>query len=250
MLLGDKVAIVTGAASGLGKATALTMAREGAAVMLADIDGEALEAATAEVTALGASCEYVVVDVISEDAVRDMVDQTVTRFGRLDVAYNSAGIEGTAAPMHQQDMADAERTIDVLFKGTYRCMKYEISAMLESGGGSIVNASSTWGLNAYPNRSSYISSKHAVCGLTKTAALELAQQNVRVNAVAPGPIMTPMLRRDWQGDIEKAANGVPMGRVGRPEEVAEAVVWLCSDRASFITGHILPIDGGMLCQVG
>lgn len=106
------------------------------------------------------------------------------------------------------------------------------------------------GLNAYPGRSSYIGSKHAVCGLTKTAALELAQKNVRVNAVAPGPIMTPMLLRDWQGDVDRAADGVPMGRVGRPEEVAEAVVWLCSDRASFITGHILPIDGGMLCQVG
>ena len=118
---------------------------------------------------------------------------------------------------------------------------------IKNGSGSIVNVSSTWRLNAYPNRSSYISSKHAVCGLTKTAALELAQKNIRVNAVTPGPIMTPLLVRDWQGDISKAADGVPMGRVGRPEEVAEAVVWLCSERASFITGHILPIDGGMLC---
>lgn len=145
MLLRDKVAIVTGAASGLGKATALSMAREGASVMLADIDVEALEAATAEVAGLGTGCAFVGVDVVNEDAVREMVDRTVTRFGRLDVAYNSAGIEGASAPVHEQDMVDAERTIDVLFKGIYRCLKYEISAMLESGGGSIVNASSTWG---------------------------------------------------------------------------------------------------------
>ena len=250
MLLRDKVAIVTGAASGLGKATALAMAREGASVMLADIDAEAVEAAAAEITALGAPCAFLAVDVVEEDDVHDMVEHTVAQFGQLDVAYNSAGIVGGPAPVHEQDMAEAERAIDVLFKGTYQCMKHEISAMLESGGGSIVNASSTWGLNAHPDRASYIASKHAVCGLTKTAALELAQKNVRVNAVAPGPIMTPLLVRDWQGDIEKAADGIPMGRVGRPEEVADAVVWLCSERASFITGHILPIDGGMLCQVG
>ncbi len=129
-------------------------------------------------------------------------------------------------------------------------MKHEIRAMLENGSGAIVNASSTWGLNAHPERSAYISGKHAVVGLTKTAALELAQKNIRVNAVAPGPIETPMLMRDWAGNVELAASGVPMGRVGRPEEVAEAVVWLCSDRASFVTGHTLPIDGGMLCAVG
>ncbi|MGI9658470.1 MAG: SDR family NAD(P)-dependent oxidoreductase [Gaiellaceae bacterium] len=249
-MLRDKVAIVTGAASGLGKATALAMAREGASVMLADIDAEAVEAAAAEVTALGARCASCVVDVVNEDACREMVDKTVAQLGRLDLAYNNAGDVGPPAQVHEQDMGEADWAIDVLFKGVYRSMKYEIGAMLDNGGGSIVNASSTWGLNAHTDRASYISSKHAVCGLTKSAALELAQKNIRVNAVAPGPILTPLLIRDWQGDLDRAADGVPMGRIGRPEEVAEAVVWLCSERASFITGHILPIDGGMLCQVG
>jgi NAD(P)-dependent dehydrogenase (short-subunit alcohol dehydrogenase family) len=249
-MLRDKVAIVTGGGSGLGRATALAMARQGATIMLTDVDVAAGEAAAKEVGAAGATAAFFAADVTDEDAVSEMVAETVAQFGRLDVAYNSAGIEGTPALVHEQELAEIERTADVLLKGVDRCMKHEIRAMLDSGGGAIVNASSTWGLNAYPGRSGYITGKHAVSGLTKTAALELAQRNIRVNAVAPGPIDTPMLLRDWQGDLTTAAAGVPMGRIGRPEEVAEAVIWLCSDRASFVTGHILPVDGGMLCQVG
>jgi NAD(P)-dependent dehydrogenase (short-subunit alcohol dehydrogenase family) len=249
-MLRDKIAIVTGAASGLGAASARAMAREGAVLMLADIDAEGGAALVAEIKTAGGAAEFCRTDVSDEDAVAEMVRQTVARFGGLDIAYNSAGIEGVAGLVHELDMADVKRTLDVLIGGTYHAMKYEIRAMLESGGGAIVNASSTWGLNASPGRSPYIAGKHAIGGLTKSAALEHAAGNIRINAIAPGPIMTPMLLRDWKGDAEKAAAGVPMQRVGRPEEVAEAVVWLCSDKASFITGHILPIDGGMLVEVG
>ena len=250
MMLRDKIAIVTGAASGLGAASARAMAREGAVLMLADIDAEGGAALAAEIKTAGGAAEFCRTDVSDEDAVAEMVRQTVARFGGLDIAYNSAGIEGVAGLVHELDMADVKRTLDVLIGDTYHAMKYEIRAMLESGGGAIVNASSTWGLNASPGRSPYIAGKHATGGLTKSAALEHAAGNIRINAIAPGPIMTPMLLRDWKGDAEKAAAGVPMQRVGRPEEVAEAVVWLCSDKASFITGHILPIDGGMLVEVG
>jgi NAD(P)-dependent dehydrogenase (short-subunit alcohol dehydrogenase family) len=226
------------------------MGREGARVMLSDIDAEAGAQAAAAICQAGGEAAFHAADVTDEDAVAALVSATVARFGRLDIAYNSAGIEGVAGPVHELAMADIAATLDVLIGGTYLSMKYEIRAMLESGSGAIVNASSTWGLGAYPGRSPYIAGKHAICGLTKSAALEHAAGNIRVNAIAPGPIMTPMLLRDWKGDADKAAAGVPMRRVGRAEEVAEAVVWLCSDRSSFITGHVLPIDGGMLVQVG
>jgi len=250
MMLEGKIAIVTGAASGLGTASARAMAREGAVLMLSDIDAEAGLALATEIQESGGAAEFCRTDVTDEDAVAEMVRQTVARFGGLDIAYNSAGILGVAGPVHELDMAEVAKTLDVIVGGTYRSMKYEIRAMLESGGGAIVNASSTWGLGAYPGRSPYIAGKHAIGGLTKSAALEHAAGNIRINAIAPGPIMTPMLLRDWKGDAEKAASGVPMQRVGKPEEVADAVVWLCSDKSSFITGHILPIDGGMLVEVG
>ena len=250
MLLPDKIALVTGAASGLGKASAEAMAREGARVMLADIDAEAGAEAAAAICGNGGDAIFHTADVTDEAAMAALVGATVARFGRLDIAYNSAGLEGVAGLVHELDMADIAPTLDLLIGGTYLSMKYEIRAMLEAGGGAIVNASSTWGLGAYPGRSPYVAAKHAICGLTKSAALEHAAGNIRINAIAPGPIMTPMLLRDWKGDADKAAAGVPMRRVGRAEEVAEAVVWLCSDRSSFITGHVLPIDGGMLVQVG
>lgn len=250
MLLQDKIAIVTGAGAGLGKATALAMAREGAALMLADIDAATGEATARAIREAGGRAVFETVDIADEGAVEGMVERTVEHFGGLDIAYNNAGIEGAPGAIHEQDMANVKRVFAVLIDGTYFCLRYEIRAMLRRGSGAIVNASSTWGLNAYPGRSPYIVGKHAICGMTKTAALELAKRNIRVNAVAPGPIETPMLLRDWQGDAAKAAAGVPMGRVGQPDEVADAVVWLCSERASFITGHVLPIDGGMLCEVG
>lgn len=250
MLLQGKVGVITGASTGIGRATALAMAREGAAVVVADVDAAEGAATVAAICEAGGNAVFETVDATDETAVARMVARALADHGRLDIAYNNVGMVSPACAIQDTDLAQVKSVYDVNTHSVLMAMKHEIPAMLESGGGAIVNASSTWGVNAGPERAAYVSSKHAICGLTKTAALELAKQNVRVNAIAPGPILTPMLLRDWRGDVEKAAAGVPMGRVGNADEVAEAVVWLCSDRASFITGHILPVDGGMLCQVG
>jgi NAD(P)-dependent dehydrogenase (short-subunit alcohol dehydrogenase family) len=250
MMLRDKVAIVTGASSGIGRATAVLMAREGAAVVLADVDAKQGEAAAQEIRDGGGKAVFQATDVTDAAAVAALIKRAESEFGGLDVAYNNAGVEGPQALMEAQDFAKVRRAFDVLIDGVYLCMQHEIRAMLRRGGGAIVNASSIWGLNAWPEWSPYIASKHAVSGMTKTAALELAKRNIRVNAVAPGPVLTPLLLRGWKNDAEKAAGRVPMGRIGRPEEIAEAVVWLASERASFVNGHVMPVDGGMMGAVG
>lgn len=250
MLLRDKVAIVTGATAGLGKATAIAMAREGAAVMLAGRNVAEGEAVREEIRRAGGRAVFEVVEIAEPEAIERMVARTIEAFGRLDLAYNNAGVESPSCPAHELDIVEVKRSYDVNVHGILLSMKHEIPHMLRAGGGAIVNATSIWGLDASPGRAIYVSAKHAVCGLTKTAALELADKNIRVNAVAPGPILTPMLLRDWKGKVDRAGGMVPMGRVGRAEEVADAVVWLCSERASFITGVILPIDGGIAARMG
>lgn len=250
MILREKVAVVTGASSGIGRATAVLMAREGAAVVLSDIDAKAGEQAADEIRKAGGRAVFQAADVTDETAVIALVARAEREFGGLDLAYNNAGIEGAQAPLHEQDMAGVRRAFDVLITSVFLCMRHQIPALQRRGGGAIVNCSSMWGLNAWPNWSPYITSKHAVSGMTKTAALEQARNNIRINAVAPGPILTPLLLRGWKGDPSNASGRVPMGRIGRPEEVAEAVIWLLSARASFVNGHVLPVDGGMMAQTG
>lgn len=250
MLLKGKVGIVTGATAGLGRATAVAMAREGAAVTLAGRNVQEGEALLDEIRRAGGRAIFEPTDVTEPDAIERMVARTVETFGRLDIAYNNAGVESPGCPVQDLEIAAVKQAYDVNVHSILLSMKFEIPHMLKAGGGSIVNATSIWGLDASAGRAIYVSAKHAICGLTKTAALELADKNVRVNAVAPGPILTPMLLRDWKGDVDKAASIVPMKRVGRADEVADAVVWLCSSHASFITGVILPIDGGIASRMG
>ena len=239
-----KVALVTGAGSGLGRAAALAFAREGALVCLADIDAVGL----AETAAAIPSALSIETDVTDAAQVQAMVGAVVERFGRLDCAFNNAGIEGNVGTSTvDYDEDDWDRVVRVDLKGVWLCMKYEVAQMLEQGGGAIVNASSIAGLVGLPGSSPYVAAKHGVIGLTKTAALEYAQRNVRVNAVCPGVFDTPLVERILSDTPERKSmylEAQPIGRLGQPEELAEVVVWLCSDAASFVTGHAMPVDGG------
>jgi NAD(P)-dependent dehydrogenase (short-subunit alcohol dehydrogenase family) len=240
------VILVTGALTGIGRATAIAFAKGGATVVAAgrrEAEGKALET---ELRSLGAQAAFIKTDVRREDEVRHLVDETIARFGRLNVAVNSAGTEGKPGPLVEQTADTYAATFDTNVLGTLLSMKHELRVMMAQGGGSIVNISSTYGHEGAKGASIYAGSKHAVEGMTKSAALEAAGLGVRVNAVAPGPTDTGMLNR-FTGTTERKAalqSGVPLGRVGQPEEIAKAIVFLASDAASFVTGQIVTVDGG------
>jgi NAD(P)-dependent dehydrogenase (short-subunit alcohol dehydrogenase family) len=244
--MSNPVVLITGALTGIGRATTLAFANEGARIVASGRRDDAGQALVAELRALGVEAEFIRADVRHENEVRDLVQKTVARFGRLDVAVNNAGTEGKPGPVTEQTADSYAATFDTNVLGVLLSMKHELQVMQAQGSGSIVNLSSTMGQRGAPGASLYTASKHAVEGLTKSAALEAAAFGVRVNAVAPGPIETAMLDR-FTGSADRKAGlvaGVPLKRAGRPEEIADAIVFVASDRASFITGQIINVNGG------
>lgn len=260
MSLKRRVVLVTGSSSGMGRASALAFAKLGAKVAVSDVDVEGGNDTVEMIKEARGEATFIEADVSKSAEVEAMINQVIQVYGRLDCAHNNAGIEGIQAITADYLEEDWDQVMEVNLKGVWLCMKYEIRKMLESGKGAIVNTSSTFGLvGSKIGLPAYIASKHGVVGLTRAAALEYAQKGIRVNAVCPGTIQTPMYERVNQvviGDNPTARKELeeqilerePSGRIGQPEEVAEAVVWLCSDAASFVTGHALVIDGGLIAQ--
>jgi A-factor type gamma-butyrolactone 1'-reductase (1S-forming) len=250
-LLEGKVALITGAGGGIGRASALTFAREGATIVLGDLAEQALAETARLVAEQGGEVASRLTDVTRREDVAALVGLAVERYGRLDCAFNNAGIPGRMRPFAEQADEQYDRVMDTNVRGAWMSTQEEIKAMLAGGGGSIVNASSGLGMIAAPQVSAYVTSKHAVLGLTRAAALEYARHGVRVNAVLPGVVDPAMPQEMFAGApeaIDAIKDSSPMGRLARPEEIAEAAAWLCSDRSSYVNGHGLVVDGGIVIQ--
>jgi NAD(P)-dependent dehydrogenase (short-subunit alcohol dehydrogenase family) len=242
-----RTALVIGATSGIGRATALRFAQAGANVAAAGLGADLGASLEAEIKALGVDALFVPADVVREADVRSVVDKAAARFGRIDAAVNNAGVECAYGPVQDRSAEEFDKIISINLRGVFFGLKHEIPHMLKHGGGAIVNTASQAGLTGLANVAIYTASKHGVVGLTKSVALEQARAGIRVNAVAPGPVDTGLLHRmvDGKVPVSAIAEDNPMGRIAQPEEIAEAIVWLCSDAASYVTGHTLAVDGGM-----
>jgi NAD(P)-dependent dehydrogenase (short-subunit alcohol dehydrogenase family) len=245
-ILQGKVALITGGGSGIGRATALRLAKEGAKIVIADYVPESAERVVKAIKEAGGAASSVAADVSVTRQVETMVNETVATYGRLDYAFNNAGIEGATGNTVTYPEESFDRVLAINLKAVWLCMKYELPQMVKQGGGAIVNTASTLGLVAIEGASAYTAAKHGVVGLTRTAALEYAQKNIRVNCVCPGFIRTAMVERGMDKGLiaeEQMIAIEPIGRLGKPEEIAEGVLWLLSDASSFVTGHTLTIDG-------
>lgn len=245
-----KVIVITGAANGIGRSAAERFASQGAKVVVSDIDVDHGRGVVADIEKAGGEAKFISCDVTDEAEVHGLIRRTVEAFGRLDYAFNNAGWEGVMQPLDQLDSAVFDKVIGINLRGVFLCMKYELKQMIEQGdGGSIVNNSSIAGLKGFPFSSEYCASKHGIVGMTKSAALEYAKQGIRINALCPGVIETEMISRAANNDPETMAGYAamePVGRMGRPEEVAALAEWLCSDEASFVTGAAVAVDGGVM----
>lgn len=247
----NRVALITGGSAGIGKATSLLFAEKGARIIIADVAVEQGEETVRLIRKDGGEAIFLKCDVSDAKQVKGLIDKTVSTFGCIDFAFNNAGIEGISAPTAECTEENWDRTININLKGVWLCMKYEIEQMLKQKQGVIVNNSSIAGLVGFQGTPAYVASKHGILGLTKTAALEYSRQGIRINAVCPGVIRTDMVGRVIGGDpaIEQQFTALkPIGRLGHPNEIAEAVIWLCSDASSFVTGHSMVIDGGFTAQ--
>lgn len=239
-----KTAFITGAGSGIGCAAAIAFAAEGARIFITDRSEAALQETTEHLKAWNAEVHSVICDVSKPDDVEAAVAQAVKAYGRIDCAFNNAGVENKAAPLHEIELEEWDRVLNINLRGTFLCMKHEIAQMVRQGGGVVVNTSSGAGIRGVAGGASYAASKHAIIGITKLAALDYAKQNIRVNCVLPGNIATPMMDCFTGGDIQKAIDLEPLGRLGKPEEIAEAVLWMSFDLGGFITGASIVVDGG------
>ena len=245
----DKVAFITGGSYGIGRATAIAFARRGATVVIADCSEDKEGTTLRRVKEAGGEGMFIQCNVGDAAQVKEAIKKTIDTYGRLDFAFNNAGIEGLQAPVHECSEENWDKTLQVNLKGVWLCMKEELIEMRKEKRGSIVNCASVAGLSGFANLPAYVASKHAIVGLTKSGALENAKEGVRVNAICPGVIHTAMVDRVIHGDKELQKQYIsmePVGRMGEPEEIAEAVIWLCSDMASFVTGQALAVDGGFM----